>query len=54
MEKKIFDNLLRWFLIMVVMFPIVLILHDSLILKGVAICYMFLLWFLVRKPSREE
>lgn len=54
MEKRIFDNLLRWFLILVVMFPILLILHDSLILKGVAVGYTFLLWFLIRKPSRQD
>lgn len=54
MKKRIFDNLLRYLLLLLVALPAMLIFHESLWAKGVAVAYIFGLWWLVRKPERKE
>lgn len=52
--REMMDNLLKYFLVLVVMLPVGMLFHDSLWLKLAAVVYIFGLWWLVRGKDEKE
>lgn len=54
MRKVMMDRLLKYFLVLMVILPIGMMFHDSVWVKAMGVIYIFGLWWIARKPSRDE
>ena len=52
--KVMMDRIFKCFLLLVLMLPIGMLFHENIWLRAMAVIYIFGLWWLVRKPSKDE
>lgn len=48
------ERIIRAFLTLMAIMPVFLIFHENIYLQLVAVGYVFLIWLMIRKPSRKE